>query len=83
MAEQLRHEIESDAFTGPSLEAAIAIGRAHLGEMDAALSSVKRILQIPGESSLTPGLLRIDPLWDPLRNDPRFRELAEMDRRQK
>jgi serine/threonine-protein kinase len=83
IAEELRPKIESDAFTGPSLEEAIAIGRAHLGETDAALTSIKRLLQTPGEGSLTPALLRIDPLWDPLRNDPRFRALAEMDGKQK
>jgi serine/threonine-protein kinase len=79
VAEQVRQRIENDAFTGPSLEEAIAIGRAHLGESDAALTSIKQLLQTPGEGSLTPALLRIDPLWDPLRNDPRFRELAGTD----
>jgi TolB-like protein/Tfp pilus assembly protein PilF len=83
LAGQLRPKIESDAFTGPSLEASLAIGRAHLGEVEAALTDVKRLLQTPGEGSLTPGLLRNDPLWDPLRNDPRFRALAESDGKQK
>jgi TolB-like protein/Tfp pilus assembly protein PilF len=83
VAAQLRQRIESDAFAGPSLEEAVAVGRAHLGEIDAAFTSIKRLLLTPGEGSLTPALLRIDPLWDPLRNDPRFRELAQMDERQK
>jgi serine/threonine-protein kinase len=60
------------------LEEAIAIARAHLGETEVALKSVKQLLQTPADTSLTPGLLRLDPLWDPLRNDPRFQELAEI-----
>jgi TolB-like protein/Tfp pilus assembly protein PilF len=77
MAEQLRERIESDALAGPGLETAIALARAHLGETDAALESVKRLLQTPGEGSLTPALLRADPLWDPIRGDPRFKALVE------
>ena len=79
VAAQLRDKIEEDALAGPPLEEAIAIARTQLGEIDAALKSVKQLLKTPGENSLTPALLRFDPLWDPLRNDPRFRELAETD----
>jgi hypothetical protein len=25
---------------------------------------------------IPPALLRLDPVWDPIRNDPRFQELA-------
>jgi hypothetical protein len=32
--------------------------------------------QIPGGFALTPALLRLDPVWDQIRNDPRFQELA-------
>lgn len=78
VAAQLREKIETDAFVGPSLKEAIAMARAHLGETETALESLKQLLQMPGEGSLTPALLRADPLWDPLRNDPRFRELAEV-----
>jgi len=76
VAAQLRDRIENDSVSGPLLEEAIAIARAHLGETEAALKSVKRLLQMPADTSLTPGLLRLDPLWDPLRDDPRFQELA-------
>lgn len=76
MAAQLRDRIENDSLSGPLLEEAIAIARAHLGETEVALKSVKQLLRTPADTSLTPGLLRLDPLWDPLRSDPRFQELA-------
>ncbi len=59
-----------------SLEEAIAAGRAQLGEKEVALASVAKILRTPGENCLTPVLLRLDPSWDPLRNEPRFQEMA-------
>ena len=76
-AAELRDEIESDAVVRNSWLTAIAVARAQLGETDAALESVKQLLKLPGEYSLTPALLRIDPLWDPLRDDPRFQKLVE------
>ena len=78
VASQLHDRIENDSLSGPLLEEAIAVARAHLGETEAALKSVKQLLRTSADTSLTPGLLRLDPLWDPLRNDPRFEVLAEI-----
>lgn len=77
VALQLADKIKADAVSGPSLQNAIAIARAHLGETEVALESARRLLQTPTEGALTPALLRLDPLWDPLRGDPRFRALCE------
>lgn len=75
-AAQLQNEIASDHVNGPQLEGTIAAARAQLGEIDVAIASVKQLLAKPGENSLTPALLRLDPLVDPLRSDPHFQELA-------
>ena len=48
-----------------------------VGETDAAIDRIRYLLSIP--SYLSPGRLRIDPKWFPLREDPRFGKLAELD----
>src|SRR5205823_4204828 len=73
VAAELREKFQDDAMTGPGREEMIAIARAHLGETDVALQSVKQLLQIP--NGLTSAQLRADPFWDPLRKDPRFQKL--------
>jgi tetratricopeptide (TPR) repeat protein len=70
--------ISKDAFFGPEVERGRALVEARVGETEAAIEHVRHLLSIP--SLLSPALLRIDPGWAPLRNDPRFRKLAELDR---
>jgi len=46
-----------------------------VGEFDAAIDRLEFLLSRPGEMSIP--LLRLDPVWDPLRNHPRFKKLIE------
>jgi serine/threonine-protein kinase len=65
-----------DSFDGPPVEETVAKIYAALGDADHAVPILKRLLQIPYRGPITTGRLRIDPFWDPIRNDPRFQELA-------
>jgi class 3 adenylate cyclase len=47
------------------------------GDADRAIQLLERLLQETGFNALTPALLRFDPVWDPIRNDPRFQKLCE------
>jgi TolB-like protein/cytochrome c-type biogenesis protein CcmH/NrfG len=60
---------------GPAKEESMADIYALLGDADHAIPILKRLLQTP-PYRVTPALLRLDPVWDQIRNDPRFQELA-------
>jgi len=66
-----------DPLDGPEEEEAMAQIYALLGDSDHAIPILKRLLQIPAGQVISAGLLRIDPIWDQIRNDPRFHELVE------
>jgi TolB-like protein len=65
-----------DPFEGPLREEQMAQIYALLGNADEAIPILKKWIQVPSATSITPALLRIDPIWDRIRNDPRFQELV-------
>ena len=75
-----KHAVEllsesQDAFDGPEVTAVLAQIYAWTGEHDQAFGLLDHLLVVPNGITV-PGL-KLDPIWDPLRKDPRFQALIE------
>jgi serine/threonine-protein kinase len=72
-----------DRLSGPGFEENLALVEMIVGENTRAIATLTRLLQTPyggwiySPAPITPALLRLDPIWDPLRTDPAFQKLCE------
>jgi serine/threonine-protein kinase len=63
--------VGKSALDGPMLIKYLAVIHAWAGDKDRALGQLAKAAKLPG-SHVTYGHLRLNPIWDPLRGDPRF-----------
>jgi len=72
-----------DRLSGPAFEENLALVEMMIGENTRAIATLTRLLQTPyggwlySPTPITPALLRLDPIWDPLRSEPAFQKLCE------
>jgi serine/threonine-protein kinase len=64
-----------DALDGPQCTTALAQIYAWTGESDQAFRLLDHLLAVP--NGLTIPMFKLDPVWDPLRKDPRFQALID------
>jgi TolB-like protein/Tfp pilus assembly protein PilF len=72
-----------DRLSGPAFEENLALVEMIIGENSPAIATLTRLLQTPyggwlySPTPITAALLKLDPIWDPLRADPAFQKLCQ------
>jgi serine/threonine-protein kinase len=67
--------IEKDAVTGPLFQNGLAQIEARAGAPEEAVKRLRHLLSIPAGGVASIARLKIDPVWDPIRNRPDFQQL--------
>jgi TolB-like protein len=67
--------IEKDAISGPSFQNGLAQIEARAGAPEEAVKRLRHLLSIPAGGDVSITRLKIDPVWDPIRNRPDFQQL--------
>ena len=67
--------LEKDAVLGSGNLASLAEMQARTGAAKEAVKNLRHLLSIPAGETVSIARLKIDPVWDPIRNDPEFQQL--------
>jgi TolB-like protein/Tfp pilus assembly protein PilF len=73
-AAQAVKDYDGDAVNQPQTEVVLAQIQARFGDIDSAIAALPNLLEI--HAGITVADLKFNPLWDPLRKDPRFEKLC-------
>src|SRR5215469_7500035 len=68
--------VSKNAIEGATLVRYLAVIYAWAGDKDRAIQRLAETTYLPG-SHISYGYLRLHPLWDPLRSDPRFQAIVD------
>ena len=67
--------IEKDAIVGQNFLLGLAQIQAHTGHSEEAIKILRQLLTIPAGEYVSVTRLKIDPVWDPIRDDSGFQKL--------
>jgi TolB-like protein/lipoprotein NlpI len=68
--------IEKDAVFGANFRVGLAQIEAHTGRPGETIKILRQLLTIPAGEYVSVTRLKIDPVWDPIRNDPGFQKFV-------
>jgi serine/threonine-protein kinase len=71
------HPLEKDFLTGVAFLNALAEIEACANQAGDAVTILRHLLSIPAGTAVSIAQLKIDPVWDPIRNDPGFQQLLK------
>ena len=67
--------IEKDALAGANFQQGLAQIEARAGAPEEAIKRLRYLLSIPAGGAVSIAALKMDPVWDPIRNRPDFQQL--------